>query len=52
MFNILKEHKGFWKTIFKLAKVDLIKTYRGNKRFKLGKDFCSSFFLREPEEES
>jgi teichoic acid transport system permease protein len=29
MFNILKEHKGFWKTIFKLAKVDLIKTYRG-----------------------
>ena len=30
MFNILKEHKGFWKTIFKLAKVDLIKTYRGS----------------------
>jgi teichoic acid transport system permease protein len=30
MFNIIKEHKGFWKTIFKLAKVDLIKTYRGS----------------------
>jgi teichoic acid transport system permease protein len=30
MFNILKEHKGFWKTIFKLARVDLVKTYRGS----------------------
>lgn len=30
MIKILQEHKGFWKTIFKLAKVDLIKTYRGS----------------------
>jgi len=30
MIKILKEHKGFWRTIFKLAKTDLIKTYRGS----------------------
>lgn len=30
MINILKEHRGFGKTIVKLAKIDLIKTYRGS----------------------
>lgn len=30
MLEIIKEHKGFWKTIVKLAKVDLVKTYRGS----------------------
>lgn len=29
MFQILKEHKGFWKQIFLLAKNELIKTYKG-----------------------
>jgi len=30
MIKIIKEHKGFWKIIIKLAKSDLIKTYRGS----------------------
>ena len=30
MLEIIKEHKGFWRTILKLARVDLIKTYRGS----------------------
>lgn len=30
MSEIIKEHKGFWNVIFKLARVDLIKTYRGS----------------------
>lgn len=30
MLDIIKEHKGFGRIIFKLAKVDLIKTYRGS----------------------
>lgn len=30
MFTVFKEHFGFWKIIFKLAKSDLIKTYRGS----------------------
>lgn len=29
MFQIYKEHKGFWKQIFLLAKNELIKTYKG-----------------------
>lgn len=29
MFTIFKEHKGFWKQIFLLAKNELIKTYKG-----------------------
>ena len=30
MLEVLKEHKDFGRTIYKLAKVDLIKTYRGS----------------------